>query len=52
VFVTELAKYLTGRSNDLSTLPNNIKHEIFYNINRTLDTMLMGDASVKCIPQD
>lgn len=52
VFVTELAKYLTGRSNDLSVLPDNIKHEIFYNINRTLDTMLMGDASVKCIPQD
>ena len=52
VFVTELAKYLTGRSNDLSILPDNIKHEIFYNINRTLDTMLMGDASVKCIPQD
>ena len=52
VFVTELAKYLTGRSNELSTLPDNIKHEIFYNINRMLDTMLMGDASVKCIPQD
>ena len=52
VFITELAKYLTGRSNDLNALPDNIKHEIFYNINRTLDTMLMGDASVKCIPQD
>ena len=52
VFITELAKYLTGRSNELSSLPDNIKHEIFYNINRTLDTMLMGKASVKCIPQD
>ena len=52
VFITELAKYLTGRSNDLNALPDNIKHEIFYNINRTLDTMLMGEASVKCIPQD
>jgi hypothetical protein len=52
VFVTELAKYLTGRSNELSNLPDALKHEIFYNINRTLDTMLMGDASVKCIPTD
>ena len=52
VFVTELAKYLTGRSNELSNLPDELKHEIFYNINRTLDTMLMGDASVKCIPTD
>lgn len=52
VFVTELAKYLTGRSNALSKLPENIQHEIYYNINRTLDTMLMGDASVNCIPAD
>ena len=52
VFVTELAKYLTGRANDLSNLPDNLKHEIFYNINRTLDTMLMGEVSVKCIPSD
>jgi hypothetical protein len=52
VFVTELAKYLTGRANDLSNLPDNLKHEIFYNVNRTLDTMLMGEVSVKCIPSD
>lgn len=52
VFVTELAKYLTGRSNALSSLPTNIQYEIYYNINRTLDTMLMGDASVSCIPEN
>lgn len=52
VFVTELARYLTGRSNTISKLPQNIQHEIFYNINRTLDTMLMGDLSVKCISED
>lgn len=52
VFVTELAKYLTGISNTLSSLPTSIKHEIFYNINRTLDTIMMGDLSVKCIPED
>lgn len=52
VFVAELAKYLVGTSNTISNLPNNIQYEIFYNINRTLDTMLMGDASVKCIPEE
>lgn len=52
VFVTELAKYLTNRSNTISKLPENFQHEIFYNINRTLDTMLMGEASVKCIPEE
>ena len=49
VFVTELAKYLTNQHSALDNLNDKIKHEIFYNINRTLDTMLMGDASVKCI---
>ena len=52
VFVTELAKYLTGRSNTISKLPQNIQHEIFYNINRTLDTMLMGNISTRCISGD
>lgn len=48
VFVTELAKYLVGRESSISELPQ--QHEIFYSINRALDIMLMGDASVKCIP--
>lgn len=52
IFVTELAKYLTGRSNTISKLPQNIQHEIFYNINRTLDTMLMGNISTRCISGD
>ena len=52
VFITELAKHLTGKSSNIAKLPTNIQYEIFYNINRTLDTMLMGDASVKCIPGD
>lgn len=52
VFVAELSKYLVGTSNTISNLPNNVQHEIFYNINRTLDTMLMGNASVRCIPEE
>ena len=49
VFVTELAKYLTGQSNAISTLSDVNKKEIMYNINRTLDTVLMGEHSVKSV---
>lgn len=49
VFVTELAKYLTGQKSAIDNLENKFKKEIIYNINRTLDTILMGDVSVKCV---
>ena len=49
VFVTELAKYLTGQNNSISNLEQSIQNEIMYNVNRTLDTVLMGENSVKCI---
>ena len=51
VFITELAKHLVGYQSDIDDLPDNIKYEIGYNINRMLDTILMGDASVNCIPK-
>lgn len=49
VFVTEIAKYLTGQTNAIDNLEGAVKYEIFYNINRTLDSMLMGDISVKSV---
>lgn len=49
VFVTELAKYLTGQNNAISNLNQSIQNEIIYNVNRTLDTVLMGENSVKCV---
>ena len=49
VFVTELAKYLTGQNNAISNLDQSIQNEILYNVNRTLDTVLMGENSVKCV---
>ena len=52
VFVTELAKYLTGQRSALDNIDNKVKYEIFYNTNRLLDSILMGDASVNCIPKD
>ena len=51
VFVTELARYLTGQSNAINNLSEADKSEIMYNINRTLDTVLMGDNSVKCVSE-
>ena len=51
VFITELAKHLVGYQSTIDDLPDNIKYEIGYNINRMLDTILMGDASVNCIPK-
>lgn len=47
VFVTELAKYLTGQNNAIFNLNQQAQNEIMYNINRTLDTVLMGEDSVK-----
>ena len=49
VFVTELAKYLTGQKNAISNLEQSAQNEIIYNVNRTLDTVLMGENSVKCV---
>ena len=49
VFVTELAKYLTGQKSAINKLDDASKKEIIYNVNRTLDTILMGDVSVKCV---
>lgn len=49
VFVTELARYLTGQNNAISNLDQSIQNEIIYNVNRTLDTVLMGENSVKCV---
>ena len=52
IFITELARFLTDQESALDSIPNNLKYEIFYNINRTLDSMLMGEASVNCIPKN
>lgn len=49
VFITQLSKYLTGQKSDLDSLDEKYKYEIFYNMNRTLDSIFMGDASVQCI---
>lgn len=51
-FITELAKYLTGQRSALDGLDQKLKYEIFYTTNRMLDSILMGNLSVKCIPNE
>lgn len=52
IFVTELAKFASNKQSIIEQLPVYIQEEILYNIKRLLDSMLMGDVSVKTIPTD
>lgn len=52
VFVTELAKFVSNRESVIQELPEFVQEEILYNIKRMLDSMLMGDISVKAIPNE
>ena len=50
IFVTELAKFITDKQSVIQELPEFIQEEILYNIKRLLDSILMGDMSVRIIP--
>lgn len=52
IFVEEVGKYLAGLDNDISSLPSEVQYELHYNIKRLLDTVLMGQYSVKSINND
>jgi hypothetical protein len=52
IFVTELAKFTSNKYSVIQELPEFVQHEILYNIKRMLDSMLMGDVSVRTIPTD
>ena len=52
IFVTEFAKFVSDKQSVLQQLPENIQEEVLYNIKRMLDSMLMGDVSVKAIPTE
>lgn len=51
VFVEEFGKYLVGNS-QLNNLPHNIQYEISYNVTRLLDSILMGDTSVRSLDKN
>ena len=48
IFVTEVSKYLAGMSTNLN-LDEKAEHEILYNVNRLLDSVLMGQSSVNTV---
>ena len=52
IFVTELAKFLANKTSVIQELPEFIQRDILYNVKRMLDSMLMGDISVKVIPTE
>lgn len=49
IFITELARYFSGLPSEFMNLDQKAMHELTYNIKRTLDTILMGQDSVKTI---
>ncbi len=50
IFVTELAKFIANQNSAIQELPEYIQEEILYNVKRLLDSMLMGDVSVRTVP--
>ena len=52
ILVTEVSKYLVGQPSSLASMNSATRYEISYNIKRMLDTILMGQDSVKTISED
>ena len=52
ILVSEVAKYLSGMKSSIDKLDKKTNYEIEYNIKRVLDTILMGQDSVKTITND
>lgn len=52
ILVTETAKYLSGLPSALANMDSKTRYEITYNVKRMLDTILMGQDSVKTISDD
>jgi hypothetical protein len=46
-FVEEFSRLAIAKESELDKVPDNIKYELFYNAKRVLDTILMGETSVK-----
>lgn len=50
LFVTEMSKYLAGEKSVVEELEPQVLNELHYGMKRLLDTVLMGEYSVKSIP--
>lgn len=46
LFVSEMAKYLTGQSNVIKDLDKQVLNRVFYHMNRVLDSSIFGVQSV------
>ena len=51
-FVDQVSKYLSGLPSDIDRFNIMQKYELHYNIKRLLDSVLMGQESVKAIPEE
>lgn len=49
-FVQETGKYLSGMDSELNKLDESLLYEMHYNFKRLLDSALMGQYSVKSVP--
>lgn len=52
IFISEVSKYLTGQPSNVGNLDSKLQYEISYNVNRLLDTILMGQDSVRTLSKD
>lgn len=52
VFIEEVSRYLSGLSSNIADITPKLQYEISYNVKRLLDTILMGQDSVKTLTDD
>lgn len=52
LFIQEYSKYVVGEESLINNLPESMKYEIQYNVNRVLDSILFGEDSVANIPKN
>lgn len=52
VFVEEFGKFLAGEQSLISKLPKPVINKLLYNVNRNLDSVLMGNYSVQSFDQN
>ena len=52
VFIEEVSRYLSGLPSNIASITPKLQYEISYNVKRLLDTILMGQDSVKTLTND
>lgn len=52
IFITEVSRYIAGLPSNISGIDYKLQYEISYNIKRVLDSILMGQDSVKTLSND